>query len=85
MGKETGEEGEKEKEHVHTGREKMERGQKETKMFGLCRRASWGPEARVGTEECWENLEARPALIGKVCSSAPCQGSFIEQIFQRGE
>jgi hypothetical protein len=41
--------------------------------------------SKVGSEECWENLEARPALIGKVCSSAPCQGSFIEQIFQRGE
>jgi hypothetical protein len=27
---------------------------------------------QIGTEGCWENLEARSALICKMCTSVPC-------------
>jgi hypothetical protein len=29
---------------------------------------------QVGTEACWENLEARSALIRKILTLAPCPG-----------
>jgi hypothetical protein len=32
---------------------------------------------QVGTEGCWENLEARSALIYKIFTSAPCPGSEL--------
>jgi hypothetical protein len=28
--------------------------------------------ATIGTEECWENMESRCALLCKICISAPC-------------
>ena len=34
---------------------------------------------QIGTEECWENLEARPALVYKICTSAPYPRSEIQQ------
>jgi hypothetical protein len=29
---------------------------------------------QVGTEGCWENLEARTSLVSKICTSVPCPG-----------
>ena len=31
-----------------------------------------GRVCQVGTEGCWENLEARSALVCKICTSVPC-------------
>ena len=55
----------------------------------------WGRVCQVGTEECWENLEARPTLICKICTPVPCppyppspletkQSVFVAQIFTKG-
>ena len=33
-----------------------------------------GRICQVGTEGCWENLEARSALICKICTSGLCPG-----------
>lgn len=43
----------------------------ETKMPGLYREDP-GLQRQVGTEECWENLEARSALICKICTPVSC-------------
>ena len=63
---------------------------RETKMSGLYREeplkegppSLWARKFRVGggvyqvrTEGCWENLEARPALVCKICTSVPCPWS----------
>ena len=31
-----------------------------------------GRVSQVGTEGCWEDLEARSALLCKICASVPC-------------
>ena len=63
------------------GRRERRRQSKETKMSGLYREepVSWnirvgGRVFQVRTEGCWENLEARSALMCKICMSAPCLG-----------
>ena len=33
-----------------------------------------GRVCQVGTEGCWENLEARSALVCKICTAVPCSG-----------
>ena len=33
-----------------------------------------GRVCQVGTEGCWENLEARSALVCKICTSDPYPG-----------
>jgi hypothetical protein len=32
----------------------------------------WDKVCQVGTEGCWENLEARSALVCNICISLPC-------------
>jgi hypothetical protein len=69
-------------------RESGEEG-RETKMSGLYREeplgegqaSPWAGKFRVGgrvcqvrTEGCWENLEARFALLCKISTSVPCPG-----------
>ena len=34
-----------------------------------------GRVCQVGTEGCWENLEARSALVCKICTSSACSGA----------
>jgi hypothetical protein len=34
-----------------------------------------GRTHQIGTEGYWENLEARSALVPKICTSVPCPGS----------
>lgn len=41
-----------------------------------------GRVCQVGTEECWENLETRSALTGKICTSRPCPGVGTKQLIQ---
>jgi hypothetical protein len=47
----------------------------------------WAGKFRVGgricqveTEGCWENLEARSALVFKICTSVVCVGSQYPQV-----
>ena len=39
-----------------------------------------GRISQVGTEGCWENLEARSALVCKICTSVPCPGSKTQPL-----
>ena len=90
-GGEEGEKGALDHEHRASREKKREGGRKgEDKMSGLYREEplgegqprSWAGEFRVGgrvcqvgTEGCWENLEARSVLMCKICTSVPCPGS----------
>jgi hypothetical protein len=75
----------RERKSVHT-----ERRRRDAQMSGLYREgplgkgqpSPWAGKFRVGsrlchvgTEGCWENLEARSALLCKICTSAPGPGS----------
>jgi hypothetical protein len=70
-------------------RRRKEEREEETKTFSLHREeplgegqpSPWAGQFRVGgrvcqiaPEGCWENLEARSALMCKICMSAPCLG-----------
>ena len=35
---------------------------------------------QVGNEGCWENLEARSALVCQICTPVSCPGSEIKQL-----
>jgi hypothetical protein len=79
---------EREKGFAHMCSEREEKGEKEqegeTEMFGLYRERPLGEgqlaSSRLGvgcagkTEGCWENLEARSALICNIYTSIPCLG-----------
>jgi hypothetical protein len=80
-------------------REKKRERPWDTKMSGLYREEAvgegqpslWAGEFRVGgrvwqvgTEGFWEILEARSALLCKICTSAPCPGAETKQ-FMRTE
>ena len=61
------------------------RERRETKMSGLYREEQpRGKVCQVGTEGCWENLEARSALVCKICTSAPYIGSETQQQQKNG-
>jgi hypothetical protein len=78
----------RERAHTQREEEKREGyGEKEPKMFGLYREdplgerqpSPWagkfravGRVCQVGTEGCWENLEARSALVCKMHTSVHC-------------
>jgi hypothetical protein len=86
-------------------REKEEEEKRVPKMSGLYRKeppwgtSPWAGKFRgggrlcwVGTERCWENLQARSALVCKICTLVPCPGvqsqtlsscclSFLTHIF----
>ena len=72
--------GERKRERAHNQREKKRRREWETQTFGLYREGqpgSWTGKfkvrdrvCQVGTEGCWENLEARSALACKYASQA---------------
>lgn len=42
-----------------------------------------GRVCQVGTEECWENLEARSALIGKIRTPVPCPGVTTKYYYEQ--
>jgi hypothetical protein len=44
-------------------------------------RSGWGRVCQVGTEGCWENLEARSALICKICTSVLVLGLIPNSCF----
>jgi hypothetical protein len=39
----------------------------------------WDRVCKVGTGGCWESLEAKCALICKICTSGPCPRIETEQ------
>ena len=73
--------GEDEKREKVRGGESKKSGLYREEPLGEGQPSPWAGKFRVedrvcqeGTEGCWVNLEARSALICKICTSVPCSG-----------